>query len=114
MGSAVTSDSGILIEMETPAKSIDAFAAAIRKLSSEPNEVTRLSRGALDRAGVEALSIQCAGRMGHAVLILPDHARSLASSGSARPNAPHPHLYNLVYLPPSRLVTQEIAGPQLK
>ena len=50
MGSAVTPESGILIEMENPAKSIAAFAAAIRKLSSEPDVVTRLSRGALNRA----------------------------------------------------------------
>jgi glycosyltransferase involved in cell wall biosynthesis len=50
MGSAVTPQSGILIEMEDPAKSIAAFAAALRKLSSQPIQVALLSRGALDRA----------------------------------------------------------------
>ena len=50
MGSAVTPDSGLLIEMKDPATSVKAFATAIQKLMDNPAELTRLSQGALNRA----------------------------------------------------------------
>jgi glycosyltransferase involved in cell wall biosynthesis len=49
MGSIVTPDCGILVEMKDPASSTAAFAAALDKLCAQPGEIARMSQGALNR-----------------------------------------------------------------
>ena len=51
MSLMVTDDCGIKVSPNGPAASAQGFADAIKKLATMPGEVTRLSRGALKRAG---------------------------------------------------------------
>jgi glycosyltransferase involved in cell wall biosynthesis len=51
---AVTDDCGIKVPFGTIDGSVDGFASALKRLAGDPDEVRRLSRGALCRA--EALS----------------------------------------------------------
>jgi len=50
MGAAVTDECGIKISMHSPQESIAGFASALRRLCDSPDELTRLSAGALRRA----------------------------------------------------------------
>jgi glycosyltransferase involved in cell wall biosynthesis len=51
MGTAVTDACGIKVRLRDPATSVAGFAAALRRMIEEPQLLTTLSRGALDRAG---------------------------------------------------------------
>jgi glycosyltransferase involved in cell wall biosynthesis len=50
MGFIVTGDCGIKVAMTSPAASIDGYANAFRRLHANPEELTRLSQGALRRS----------------------------------------------------------------
>jgi glycosyltransferase involved in cell wall biosynthesis len=50
MGFIVNEDCGIKVPMTSPAASIDGFAAAMRRLHENPDQVARLSQGALRRS----------------------------------------------------------------
>jgi glycosyltransferase involved in cell wall biosynthesis len=61
MGFIVNDDCGMKVPMTGPAASIDGIAAALRKLHAQPEELTRLSRGAIKRS--DELSWDYAARM---------------------------------------------------